>query len=50
MPLPTLYEINNIVTGKGAPWPNMEKDLRAMLKEFFAVQIFWLTLWAVKCS
>lgn len=49
--MPTFYNVTAIAAGKMAPYASLEADLVPMLKEFFAVQIFfWLTLWAVKWS
>lgn len=49
--MPTLYNATEIMAGKMEPYASLPADLIAMLKEFFAVQMFfWLTLWAVKWS
>ncbi|OBT70263.1 hypothetical protein VE03_00248 [Pseudogymnoascus sp. 23342-1-I1] len=49
--MPTLYNATEIMSGKMEPYASLPADLIAMLKEFFAVQMFfWLTLWAVKWS
>lgn len=49
--MPTFYNVNEVMVGKMKPYASLQTDLVAMLKEFFAVQIFfWLTLWAVKWS
>jgi len=49
--MPTFYNLQAITAGLMQPYASLPKDLVAMLKEFFAVQIFfWLTLWAVKWS
>ena len=49
--MPTFYNVEAIMAGQMAPYASLPADLVAMLKEFFAVQIFfWLTLWAVKWS
>lgn len=49
--MPTFYNAMAIEAGLMAPYASLEKDLVALLKEFFAVQIFfWLTLWSVKWS
>lgn len=49
--MPTLYNATEIMAGKMEPYASLPADLVAMLKEFFAVQMFfWLTLWAVKWS
>lgn len=49
--MPTFYNAEAIMAGRMAPYASLPADLVAMLKEFFAVQIFfWLTLWAVKWS
>ena len=49
--MPTFYNAEAIEAGLKAPYASLEKDLVALLKEFFAVQIFfWLTLWSVKWS
>jgi hypothetical protein len=40
-----------VQAGLAPPYASLMSDLVSMLKEFFAVQIFfWLTLWAVKFS
>jgi hypothetical protein len=49
--MPTYYNVEEIAAGLKAPYASLETDLVALLKEFFAVQIFfWLTLWCVKWS
>jgi hypothetical protein len=49
--MPTFYNVQAISAGLMPPYASLQTDLVAMLKEFFAVQIFfWLTLWAVKWS
>ncbi len=49
--LPKLYIIEAVLAGKAAPYATLPQDATVLLKDFFAVQIFfWLTLWAVKCS
>ncbi|KFY24795.1 hypothetical protein V493_05029 [Pseudogymnoascus sp. VKM F-4281 (FW-2241)] len=49
--MPTLYNVSDIMTGKMEQYASLQSDLVRMLKEFFAVQMFfWLTLWAVKWS
>lgn len=49
--MPTLYNVTDIMVGKMEPYASLQTDLVAMLKEFFAVQMFfWLTLFAVKWS
>ena len=49
--MPTFYNTEAIGAGKMEPYASLPNDLVALLKEFFAVQIFfWLTLWSVKWS
>lgn len=49
--IPTLYRVMRVVMGLAPPYASMMTDVVPMLKEFFAVQIFfWATLWAVKFS
>ena len=49
--MPTYFNVEAIEAGLMQPYASLETDLVIMLKEFFAVQIFfWLTLWAVKWS
>ncbi|KFZ24021.1 hypothetical protein V502_01503 [Pseudogymnoascus sp. VKM F-4520 (FW-2644)] len=49
--MPTLYNVTEIMVGKMEPYASLQTDLVTMLKEFFAVQMFfWLTLFAVKWS
>lgn len=47
----TYYNVEAVLAGLMEPYATLAADLTVMLKEFFAVQIFyWLTLWAVKWS
>ncbi|KFY18266.1 hypothetical protein V492_00032 [Pseudogymnoascus sp. VKM F-4246] len=49
--MPTFYNVMDITTGKMAPYASLQTDLVRMLKEFFAVQMFfWFTLFCVKWS
>lgn len=49
--LETLFNIEAVMNNLLPPYPAMKTDIYSMLREFFAVQLFfWLTLWAVKCS
>ncbi|KOS16604.1 hypothetical protein ESCO_004936 [Escovopsis weberi] len=49
--LPTLFKTLAVGAGLMAPWPTLMQDASVMLKEYFAVSIFfWLTLWMVKWS
>jgi hypothetical protein len=47
----TYYPLIAVSLGTMKPYPSLESDTAAMLREFLAVQFFfWGTLWAVKGS
>jgi hypothetical protein len=49
--MPTFFNTEAIATSQIEPYASFEKDLTFLLRDFFAVQIFfWLTLWTVKWS